>query len=64
MSFGQDLISQLTVFWEHKSIFEPKNSVFIDPEVLGFFFLHFPLYMVDAHIGLLQFDDLFAKSTL
>jgi len=64
MSFRQDLIPLLMVFWDHKSIFEPKNSVLIDPEVLGFFFLHFPLYMVDAYICLLQIDDSIAKSTL
>jgi hypothetical protein len=64
MSFRWDLISQLTVLWHNKPIFEPQNSVLIDPEMLGFFFLHFPLYMVDTYIHLLQFDDSIAKTTL
>jgi len=48
----------------HKLIFEPQNSVLIDPEMLGFFFLNFPLDMMGAYIRLLIFDDSIAKRTL
>ena len=40
------------------------GSVLIDSEMLGFFFFHFPLYMVDDYICLLQFDDSIVKRTL
>jgi len=63
MSFRQDLISELTVLWYNKSIFEPLNSVLIDLEMHGFFFFHPSLYMVDSYISLLQLNYSITKRT-
>jgi hypothetical protein len=63
MGFGKDLVFQLTVLWNYKSILEPKNSMIINMEMFGFFFLCLPFDVKDTHISFLKFDDSASQRT-
>jgi hypothetical protein len=52
------------ILGHYESILEPKNSLVINSEVLGFLFFYLPFDVKHTHIMLLKLDDLTSKRAI